>query len=270
MKVLVIGSGAREHAIISALLADDTVTEVVAAPGNAGIAQLVATHPVDVTSAASVAELAGDVAADLVVIGPEVPLVAGAADAVRALGIACFGPSAAAAQLEGSKAFAKQVMAEAGVPTSMAHVCTTIDEVGAALDQFGPPYVVKDDGLAAGKGVVVTSDRAEAIAHARSCLAKGQRRAGRRRGVPRRSRGVAVRDHRRDDGAAAPARPGLQARGRGRRRPEHRRHGRVLAAAVGAAHPRRRRHRAGAAADGRRHAPPRARRSPACCTPGWR
>ena len=173
MKVLVIGSGAREHAIISALLADDTVTEVVAAPGNAGIAQIVATHPVDVTSAASVAALAGDVAPDLVVIGPEVPLVAGAADAVRALGIACFGPSAAAAQLEGSKAFAKQVMAEAGVPTSMAHVCTTIEEVGAALDQFGPPYVVKDDGLAAGKGVVVTSDRAEAVAHARSCLAKG-------------------------------------------------------------------------------------------------
>jgi phosphoribosylamine--glycine ligase len=173
VKVLVVGSGAREHAIISALLADDTVTEVVAAPGNAGIAQLVDTAPVDVTDPVAVADLAVTVAADLVVVGPEVPLVAGAADAVRERGIPCFGPSAAAAQLEGSKAFAKQVMAEAGVPTSMAHVCTTIDEVGTALDQFGPPYVVKDDGLAAGKGVVVTSDRAEAIAHARTCFTKG-------------------------------------------------------------------------------------------------
>jgi phosphoribosylamine--glycine ligase len=120
-----------------------------------------------------VAALAGEIDPDLVVIGPEVPLVAGAADAVRELGIACFGPSAAAAQLEGSKAFAKQVMAEAGVPTAMAHVCTTVDEVAAALDQFGPPYVVKDDGLAAGKGVVVTSDREAALDHARTCLSHG-------------------------------------------------------------------------------------------------
>jgi phosphoribosylamine---glycine ligase len=116
VKVLVVGSGAREHAIISALLADDTVTEVVAAPGNAGIAQLVDTAPVDVTDPVAVADLAVAVAADLVVIGPEVPLVAGAADAVRERGIPCFGPSAAAAQLEGSKAFAKQVMAEALLP----------------------------------------------------------------------------------------------------------------------------------------------------------
>jgi len=170
VKVLVIGSGAREHAIITALLADESVTDVVAAPGNAGMGQVVATRPVDVTDPASVADLAVSIEADLVVIGPEVPLVAGAADAVRARGIACFGPSAAAAQLEGSKAFAKQVMAEAGVPTAMAHVCTTVDEVEAALDQFGPPYVVKDDGLAAGKGVVVTADRGEAIAHARACF----------------------------------------------------------------------------------------------------
>jgi phosphoribosylamine--glycine ligase len=170
VKVLVIGSGAREHALITALLADDSVSEVVAAPGNAGMAQVVATRPVDVTDPAAVADLAEAMAADLVVIGPEVPLVAGAADAVRARGIACFGPSAEAAQLEGSKAFAKQVMAEAGVPTAMAHVCTTVAEVEAALDQFGPPYVVKDDGLAAGKGVVVTADRAAAIAHARTCF----------------------------------------------------------------------------------------------------
>jgi phosphoribosylamine--glycine ligase len=124
----------------------------------------------DVSDADAVADLAVATEADLVVIGPEVPLVAGAADAVRAQGIACFGPSAEAAQLEGSKAFAKQVMAEAGVPTAMAHVCTTVDEVEIALDQFGPPYVVKDDGLAAGKGVVVTADRGEAVAHARTCF----------------------------------------------------------------------------------------------------
>jgi phosphoribosylamine--glycine ligase len=173
VKVLVVGSGAREHALVDGLLADDTVTEVVAAPGNAGIAARVRVVPVDVLDGAAVADLAVAEAVDLVVIGPEAPLVAGVADAVRARGIACFGPSAQAAQLEGSKAFAKQVMAEAGVPTAMAHVCTTADEVGRALDQFGPPYVVKDDGLAAGKGVVVTEDRDVALAHAVACLARG-------------------------------------------------------------------------------------------------
>ena len=131
------------------------------------------TLPVDTADADAIADLAVQVAADLVVIGPEGPLVAGAADAVRLRGIACFGPSAEAARLEGSKAFAKQVMAEAGVPTAMAHVCTSVDEVAVALDQFGPPYVVKDDGLAAGKGVVVTTDRDEALAHGRACLARG-------------------------------------------------------------------------------------------------
>ena len=173
MRVLVIGSGAREHALVTALLRDDSVSEVVCAPGNAGIAAQVRTVPVPVGDPEAIAALAVAEAADLVVIGPEVPLVAGAADAVRAAGIACFGPSAAAAQLEGSKAFAKQVMAEAGVPTAMARVCTTVDEVATALDQFGAPYVVKDDGLAAGKGVVVTDDRHLAIEHAAACLARG-------------------------------------------------------------------------------------------------
>jgi phosphoribosylamine--glycine ligase len=126
-------------------------------------------RPLAVQDPAAVAALAVAVRAELVVIGPEVPLVAGAADAVRERGIACFGPSAAAARLEGSKAFAKDVMRAAGVPTAGARVCSSAAEVEAALDAFGPPYVVKDDGLAAGKGVVVTPDRAAALAHAAGC-----------------------------------------------------------------------------------------------------
>lgn len=173
MRILVIGSGAREHALVTALLADPSVTDIICAPGNAGIARDVATRLVSVSDAAAIGELASEVNADLVVIGPEVPLVAGAADEVRARGIACFGPSAAAAQLEGSKAFAKDVMAAAHVPTAQAFVCANVDEVTAALDHFGAPYVVKDDGLAAGKGVVVTSDRHDAIVHALACLERG-------------------------------------------------------------------------------------------------
>jgi phosphoribosylamine--glycine ligase len=121
------------------------------------------------TDPEAVAVLAAELGVDLVVVGPEAPLVAGVADAVRAAGIACFGPSAEAARLEGSKAFAKDVMAAADVPTAMAHVCETPEEAAAALDAFGPPYVVKDDGLAAGKGVVVTDDRDVALAHAAEC-----------------------------------------------------------------------------------------------------
>jgi len=169
VRVLVVGSGGREHALVRALLADPEVTEVVAAPGNAGIAAEVATRPLAVAEPAAVAALAVDLSVDLVVVGPEAPLVAGAADAVRAAGIACFGPSAAAARLEGSKAFAKEVMTAAGVPTARALVCTTGSEAAAALDELGAPYVVKDDGLAAGKGVVVTDDRDAALAHAASC-----------------------------------------------------------------------------------------------------
>jgi phosphoribosylamine---glycine ligase len=171
--VLVIGSGAREHALVRALKADPSVESVICAPGNAGIALDCQTLPVDVTSPAAIAELALACDTDLVVIGPEAPLVAGAADAVRELGIPCFGPSAEAAALEGSKAFAKSVMATAGVPTAMAKVCSTIDQIETALDSFGAPYVVKDDGLAAGKGVVVTNVREDAVAHARMCLENG-------------------------------------------------------------------------------------------------
>ena len=173
MKVLVIGSGAREHALVKSLSADETVSTVACAPGNAGIALDCTTFPVDVADPESVAHLAERWEADLVVIGPELPLVAGAADAVRSRGIACFGPSAAAAQLEGSKAFAKEVMAAAGVPTAASVACLTVAEAETALDRFGPTYVVKDDGLAAGKGVVVTDDRDDAVAHARQCLLGG-------------------------------------------------------------------------------------------------
>jgi phosphoribosylamine---glycine ligase len=169
VRVLVLGSGAREHALCLALAHDPAVTALICAPGNAGTAAVAEQRGVDPTDCGAVVRLAVDLAVDLVVVGPEAPLVAGVADAVRAAEIACFGPSAAAAQLEGSKAFAKQVMAAAGVPTAAARVCESAAEVAAALDEFGPPYVVKDDGLAAGKGVVVTSDRGEALAHAAGC-----------------------------------------------------------------------------------------------------
>jgi len=174
VKVLVIGSGAREHAIVKALTLDPSVDAVIAAPGNPGIDAIALCRPLPkgVVDGPGVAALAATLGVDLVVIGPEAPLVAGVADAVRARGIACFGPSAQAARLEGSKAFAKEVMAAAEVPTALAHVCTTADEVASALDAFGAPYVVKDDGLAAGKGVVVTTSRSQALAHAVQCLAK--------------------------------------------------------------------------------------------------
>jgi phosphoribosylamine--glycine ligase len=167
--ILVIGQGAREHAITQTLLKDKDV-EVVCAPGNPGIAKIARTSPVSPNDAESVLALAKELAADLIVIGPEAPLVAGVADILRAHGFAVFGPSKSAAELEGSKAFAKEVMKAAGVPTAQASLCVTVDEAGIALDKFGAPYVVKDDGLAAGKGVVVTSDRQEALQHAMACI----------------------------------------------------------------------------------------------------
>ena len=169
MKVLVIGAGGREHALALALSRDPDVTGVYAAPGNPGMAGVAELYDVDPVDGAAVAGLAVELGVELVVVGPEAPLVAGVADAVRERGIACFGPSADAARLEGSKAFAKEVMAAADVPTALARVCTTPEQAADALDAFGAPYVVKDDGLAAGKGVVVTSDRDEAVAHAAAC-----------------------------------------------------------------------------------------------------
>ena len=169
VRVLVIGSGGREHAIVRALRSDPAVTELHAAPGNPGIAELAQVHQVTAASPADVTRLAKALNTDLVVIGPEVPLVAGVADALRADGRAAFGPDAAAARIEGSKAFAKEIMAEAGIPTASSRIATTEAEADDALEAFGPPYVVKDDALAAGKGVVVTDDLAVARKHAATC-----------------------------------------------------------------------------------------------------
>lgn len=173
MRVLVIGSGGREHALLLGLQADPSVTDLHVAPGNAGTAALATNHPVDVASSDSVVALAKAIDADLVVIGPEVPLVLGVADALRAAGFATFGPGAEAAKIEGSKAFAKDVMAAAGVKTAHAETVDNPARLDAALDRFGPTWVVKDDGLAAGKGVVVTTDRAVARDHAAECLESG-------------------------------------------------------------------------------------------------
>jgi len=176
VRILVLGSGAREHAIITALLSENAGHTITAAPGNAGIAGIA--HSVDVvaldpTQGDVVSEYAVDNDIDLVIIGPEAPLVAGVADTLRQRGIAAFGPGAAAAQLEGSKTFAKRIMQSAGVPTGRAQRAGTLAEAEAAIDAMGAPYVVKADGLAAGKGVIVTDDRAAAVAHAEHYLQQG-------------------------------------------------------------------------------------------------
>ena len=178
MRILVIGSGGREHALLTGLKADPSVTDLHVAPGSPAHAQVATVHPEysQVGDPARMTELAVDIAADLVVVGPEVPLVNGVADALRERGIAVFGPSASAAQIEGSKAFAKDVMSAAGVRTARAEQIApgaAEADIESALDRFGPHYVVKDDGLAGGKGVVVTESRADARAHVDAVLAAG-------------------------------------------------------------------------------------------------
>ena len=163
---MLIGSGGREHALASALNRDPKLEELHVAPGNPGIAEIATIHEIDILNNDAIVELAKKLAVDLVVIGPEKPLVNGVADALAKAKIPCFGPSKAAAQLEGSKDFAKKVMSDAGVPTARSATCKTQAEIEKALDKFGSPYVVKHDGLAAGKGVVVTNDRQAAIEHA--------------------------------------------------------------------------------------------------------
>jgi phosphoribosylamine--glycine ligase len=174
VKILVLGSGAREHAIITALLREGTAHEIVAAPGNAGIAADVTTVVLDPNDPQAVANYALSEDVQFVVIGPEAPLVAGVADALRTRGIPVFGPGKEAAALEGSKAFAKRVMEAAGVPTGRARNASTLAEAEEVLAEYGAPYVVKADGLAAGKGVLVTHDLAEATAHATHWLEHGE------------------------------------------------------------------------------------------------
>ena len=173
MKILVLGPGAREHAIVKALLAENAGHEITAAPGNAGIAGDVTCVSIDANDPAVATALAVELGAELVVIGPEAPLVAGVADALRAKGIPVFGPNQAAAELEGSKTFAKRIMDAAGVPTGGAVKASNLVEAEAAMDEFGAPYVIKADGLAAGKGVLVSSDRDAAVDHAAYWLAHG-------------------------------------------------------------------------------------------------
>lgn len=180
MKILLVGSGAREHAIARTLAQDPALEALHALPGNPGIGSVVSTagmptllHHGNPLDPSGVTALAQELGVDLVIVGPEAPLVAGVGDAVRAAGIPVFGPDAAAAKLEGSKAFAKEVMAAAGVPTAAPRVCAAPADLDAAFDTFGAPYVVKDDGLAAGKGVVVTEDRAEAFAHGLAVIEAG-------------------------------------------------------------------------------------------------
>lgn len=172
---MVLGGGAREHAITKALIRTGTpAADIIVAPGNAGIAAEVHTEPtLDASDVLEVVKFALSNQIDMAIIGPEAPLVAGVSDALRSEGVAVFGPSQKAAALEGSKSFAKEVMASADVPTAMARECSTIEEVVSALNDFGAPYVVKADGLAAGKGVIVTSDRDAALEHAKKFIDMG-------------------------------------------------------------------------------------------------
>ena len=174
MRVAVLGSGGREHALLAGLARSSSVSRLYAVPGNAGTRDLA--EPVTSVAPAdpqAVADWAERLGIELVVVGPEAPLVAGVADELARRGLKVFGPTAAAAAIEGSKAFAKDVMAAAGVPTAAAEVFTDPATAVAALERFGPPWVVKAHGLAAGKGVTVTTDRAEAEAAIRAALVEG-------------------------------------------------------------------------------------------------
>ena len=173
MRTLLLGSGGRESALAWALDGSPSVSELIVAPGNAGISRFAELVDGDIEDPNEVVDLARRIGSDLVVVGPEAPLVAGVADALRADGRAVFGPNRSAARIEGSKEYAKSLMDDAGIPTA---TWRSFDEVATAtrfLDELGPPYVVKADGLAAGKGVVVTEDRTEAVEALKDRLQRG-------------------------------------------------------------------------------------------------
>ena len=171
MKVLVIGGGGREHALCWALHRSPRVTQVVCAPGNAGIAQLGRCIPVDQASVADMLRVVEAEQPALVVVGPEVPLSAGIVDALQARGVRVFGPTQAAARLESSKAFSKDLMQRSGIPTARYVVADSIAAVHAALPSFNMPVVVKADGLAAGKGVVIAASAVDAASSAQELIA---------------------------------------------------------------------------------------------------
>lgn len=171
MNVLVLGSGGREHALAWAIAKSPRLDSLFVAPGNGGTAAIAKNVPLDMNDADAVIGFARSENVDLVVIGPEAPLVAGVADAIRAAGIAVFGPGAQGARLEGSKSFSKEFMLAHGLPTARYKKCTSQDEAMDYLHEVGAPIVVKADGLAAGKGVVVAEDMEEAEEAVRDCFA---------------------------------------------------------------------------------------------------
>lgn len=163
MRILIVGSGGREHALAWKLKQSPLVEEIFVAPGNGGTASLAVNVPLEEHDIPALVAFAREHGIDLAVPGPELPLTLGIVDAMNAAGIACFGPSAACARLEGSKAFAKQVMASAGVPTAACGVFNDKDQARAFVRRHGAPLVVKADGLAAGKGVIIAHTEAEAL-----------------------------------------------------------------------------------------------------------
>jgi phosphoribosylamine---glycine ligase len=173
MKVLLVGGGGREHALAWRIKRDAPKVDLIAAPGNPGIASLARCVKVAANDVEGLLRLAREESVAVTIVGPEAPLAAGIVDRFRAEGLAIFGPTAGAAQIETSKAFSKGLMKRCGVPTARATICTTLDEALRAIDAFGAPVVIKASGLAAGKGVIVARDLEEARIAARAIMGDG-------------------------------------------------------------------------------------------------